>query len=158
MLRIFNIENGMLRERAVEGPDLKSAITAASWVDVYEASEPESDLLEGLLRTELPETEDVEEIEASARYFVDSAGIHVHSLFLSQSEGRHSTVTVACILQPHRLITIRESELADFRLLRMRARRGQVEAYSPQELLVNLFEQKVENMADQLEYIHHKLE
>lgn len=40
----------------------------------------------------------------------------------------------------------------------MRARRGQVEAHSLRELLVTLFEQKVENMADQLEYIHHKLE
>ena len=158
MLRIFNIENGTLREKVAEGPDLKAAITAASWVDAYESSEDESNLLEDLLRTELPETDDVEEIESSARYFVDSAGIHVHSLFLSQSEGRHSTVTVACILQPQRLITIRESELADFRLLRMRARRGQVAAHSPQELLVTLFEQKVENMADQLEYIHHKLE
>src|SRR5690606_29889670 len=147
MLRIFNIENGMLRERAVEGPDLTAAITAASWVDAYESSEDESNLLEDLLRTELPESEDVEEIESSARYFVDSAGIHVHCLFLSQCARRHSTVTVACILQPHRLITIRESELADFRLLRMRARRGQVEAHSPQELLVTLFEQKVENMA-----------
>ena len=131
MLRIFNIENGTLREKIAEGPDLKAAITAASWLDAYESSEDESNLLEDMLRTELPETDDVEEIESSARYFVDSAGIHVHSLFLSQSEGRQATVTVACILQPQRLITIRETELADFRLLRMRARRGQVEAHSP---------------------------
>lgn len=159
MLRIFNIENGTLREKVIDKPDLlKPAITAASWIDAYESSEDESALLKDLLRTELPEAEGVEEIESSARYFVDSSGIHVHSLFLSQSEGRHYTVTVACILQPQRLITICETELADFRLLRMRARRGQVEAHSPHELLVTLFEQKVENMADSLEFIHHKLE
>lgn len=87
MLRIFNIENGKVREKTVEETDLKAAITAASWVDAYESSEEESDLLEDLLPTELPESEDVEEIESSTRYFVDSAGIHVHSLFLSQSEG-----------------------------------------------------------------------
>src|SRR5690606_21975029 len=96
--------------------------------------------------------------EASARCFVDQAGIHVHSLFLTQSEGRHSTVSVACILQAERLITIREGDLADFRLLRMRARRGQVEARSPAELLVTLFEQKVENHADTLEDFHRQLE
>ncbi len=158
MLRIFNIENGTIREKAIAEPDMKSAIATASWVDAQECSVDESVLLEELLRTELPEVEGVEEIESSARYFVDSAGIHVHSLFLCQSEGRHSTATVACILQPQRLITMREAELADFRLLRMRARQGQVEAHSPQELLVTLFEQKVENLADSLEDIHHKLE
>lgn len=158
MLKIFNIENGIIREKAVTGPDLKHAIATASWVDAQEPGTDESILLEELLRTELPEAEGVEEIEASARYFTDSSGIHVHSLFLCQSEGRHTTATVACILQPQRLITVRESELADFRLLRMRARQGQVEAHSPQELLVTLFEQKVENLADSLEDIHHKLE
>lgn len=158
MLKIFNIENGLIREKAIAGSDLKHAIAAASWVDAQECSTEESNLLEELLRTELPEAEGVEEIEASARYFADSSGIHVHSLFLCQSEGRHNTATVACILQPQRLITVREGELADFRLLRMRARQGQVEAHSPQELLVTLFEQKVENLADSLEDIHHKLE
>lgn len=158
MLKIFNIENGIIREKAIADSDLKHAIAKASWLDVQDPSEQESILLEELLRTELPEAEGVEEIEASARYFADSSGIHVHSLFLYQSEGRHSTATVACILQPQRLITVREGELADFRLLRMRARQGQVEAHSPHELLVTLFEQKVENLADSLEDIHHKLE
>lgn len=159
MLKIFNIENnGTIKEMPTDGPGLRSAIATASWVDAQECSTDESELLRELLRTELPETEGVEEIESSARYFVDSSGIHVHSLFLCQSEGRHSTATVACILQPQRLITVREGELADFRLLRMRARQGQVEAHSPHELLVILFEQKVENLADSLEDIHHKLE
>jgi magnesium transporter len=40
----------------------------------------------------------------------------------------------------------------------MRARRGQVESHTAQELLVTLFEQKVENLADLLEDIHRKLE
>ena len=56
------------------------------------------------------------------------------------------------------MITIREGDLADFRLLRMRARRGQVEALTPHELLVTLLEQKVENHADTLEDLHRQLE
>jgi magnesium transporter len=110
------------------------------------------------MRLDLPEVDEMGEIEASARYFVDQAGIHVHSLFVTQSEGRHSTSSVACILQAERLITIRDTELADFRLLRMRARRGQVRSHSPAELLVTLLEQKVENLADNLEDIHRNLE
>src|SRR5690606_33961644 len=126
---------------------------SALWIDAYDPSEDERVALNTFLHAELPESDDVEEIEFSARYFQDSAGLHVHSLFLSPAEGRHTTVTVAFILQPDRLITVREGELVDFRLLRMRARRGQVQAASPQELLINIFEQKVENLADALEDI-----
>lgn len=157
MLRIFNIEHGTIKERS-RGDASVLAVTGAAWIDAHEPSDEEREQLERLLRTELPESDDVEEIEASARYFIDGAGIHVHSLFLLQSEGRHSTATVACILQNARLITVRDDDLADFRLLRMRARRGQVEVQTPQELLVTLFEQKVENLADALEDIHRKLE
>lgn len=159
MLKVFDIKQGSIRENLLDDSSRQDqTIAEAAWLDAHEPDEAERILLERLLRTELPQSEDVEEIEASARYFVDAAGIHVHSLFLSQSEGRSKTVSVACILQPTRLITIRDEELADFRLLRMRARRGQIESYSPQELLVTLFEQKVENLADAVEDLHRKLE
>lgn len=158
MLRLFIIDKATIREQKAQEADRVQDITSASWIDVQEPDEQERDLLQRLLRTELPESEDVEEIEASARYFTDTAGVHVHSLFLAQAQGRHRTVTVAFILQPERLITVREEDLADFRLLRMRAKRGQIETHSPQDLLLDLFELKVENLADALEDIHRKLE
>jgi magnesium transporter len=158
MLKLFTIDNARIREQFPPEDEQTPVLASAAWIDAQEPTEEERDKLQQLLRTELPESEDVEEIESSARYFTDAAGIHVHSLFLTQSQGRHTTATVACILQPQRLITVRESDLADFRLLRMRARQGQIESHSPQDLLINLFEQKVENLADALEDIHHRLE
>ncbi|MDD5322687.1 MAG: magnesium/cobalt transporter CorA [Methylococcales bacterium] len=158
MLRLFNIDKGMLKEQALPEELFEQAVAKAAWIDVHEPSDDERTQLQAFLSTELPESDDVEEIEFSARYFTDNAGIHVRSLFLAHCEGRHSTVTVAFILQNERLITLREGELADFRLLRMRARRGQVKVHTPQELLVIMFEQKVENLADALEDIHRKLE
>jgi magnesium transporter len=135
------------------------ALANALWIDAREPSDEEREELNTFLRAELPESDDVEEIEFSARYFQDGAGIHVHSLFLAPGEsGRHSTATVAFILQDKRLITLREEDIADFRLLRMRTRAGQVQVASPSELLVTMFEQKVENLADALEDIHRKLE
>lgn len=158
MIRLFSIEQGIIRETASSDPTTLEQVRKAHWIDAHEPTEPERELLSTLLSVELPESDDVEEIEASARCFVDQAGIHVHSLFLSPQEGRHSTVTVACILQPERLITIREGDIADFRLLRLRARRGQVSCTDPADLLVTMLEQKVENHADTLEDIHHQLE
>jgi magnesium transporter len=158
VLRIFKIENGLITEMTVSAAELSNQLPHADWIDIHEPNDTERELLELLLHTDLPESDEYDEIETSARCFVDQAGIHVHSLFLSQTEGRHTTVSVACILQSQHLITIREGDIADFRLLRMRARRGQIECRSPSELLVTLFEQKVENHADILEDIHRQLE
>ncbi|MBJ6798692.1 magnesium/cobalt transporter CorA [Geomonas propionica] len=158
MLRLFKIDNGLIKEMDSQREDLPNQILKADWIDAHEPDDEERDLLELLLHTDIPESDEVDEIEISARCFVDAAGIHVHPLFLSQTEGRHITLTVACILQNKHLITIREGDLADFRLLRMRARRGHVECRSPAELLVLLLDQKVENHADTLEDIHRQLE
>ncbi|MBU2021956.1 MAG: magnesium/cobalt transporter CorA [Gammaproteobacteria bacterium] len=158
MLKFFKIRNGLIQEVSKEDENLTTLQKEANWIDAAEPDDDDRLQLKALLRTDLPESDDVEEIEASARCFVDQAGIHVHSLFLNQTEGRHKTSTVACILQQDRLITIRETELADFRLLRMRARRGQIAVDSPAHLLVTLLENKVENHADALEDLHRQLE
>lgn len=158
MLRLFNVNNGLITEIIVNSTGVTQAIERAEWIDAHEPDEQERAILQRLLHTDIPEADDVEEIEASARCFVDQAGIHVHSLFLSQREGRYATESVAFILQGERLISIHDNDLADFRLLRMRARRGQVECHTPSELLVTILEQKVENLADSLEDIHLRLE
>jgi magnesium transporter len=158
MLRFFRIIDGFIKELPIPEGGPTALLTQADWIDACEPDDDERNILQRLLETDIPEFDDVEEIEASARCFVDQAGVHVHSLFLNLAEGRHNTVSVACILQKDRLITIREIELADFRLLRMRARRGQVEARDPAEMLVTLLEQKVENLADGLEDLHRQLE
>lgn len=158
MLRLFKTDDGALKEHKPEGDKFQQVLAEANWIDAADPSEEERALLRKFLQTELPESGEVEEIEASARYFADVNGIHVHSLFLAQREARHTTSTVAFILQPERLLTLREHDLADFRLLRMRTRRGRVEAHSPQDILITIFDQKVENLADALEDVHRKLE
>lgn len=158
MIYTFQFDRHALKEDNDETQSLTKRLIGATWIDAQEPNDEERKRLNAFLADELPATDDVEEIESSARYFVDADGIHVHSLFLSLSEGRHGNTTVAFILQPERLITFRDVELADFRLLRMRTRRGQVKAGSVQSLMLTIFEQKVENLADTLEDIHRKLE
>jgi magnesium transporter len=158
MLHVFNIVDDTLREHR-PGPDAVALpLTKACWVDVTAPTPEERERIQVIHSAPLPDPDDVEEIEASARYFIDSEGIHVHSLFLYQSEGRHRTDSVAFILKPDQLITIRDTELPDFRLLRMRAHRGWVEAKNSLDVMLALLEQKVENLADTLEDIHKRLE
>lgn len=158
MLRLFKIENGLMREFELPLEKPQTHLPLADWIDAHDPTEEERSLLKVLLHTDAPEFADVEEIEASARCFVDQAGIHIHTLFLVPTEGRYSTVSVACILQKNCLITMHEGELSDFKLLVKRAQRGRLEVHSPSELLVTVLEQKVENHADTLEDLHQQLE
>ena len=157
MLRIFDIIDTTLTERD-NAHTKDDDLACASWLDAQNPTCDERSALNRFLNEELPASDDVEEIESSARYFVDSDGIHVHSLFMAQADGRPTTDTVAFILQPQRLITFREEDHADFRLLRMRARRHRLAVDSPQALLMTILEQKVENLADTIENIHLSLE
>jgi magnesium transporter len=157
MLRLFKLNENRIQQLPPEQIDAPTLATA-DWLDAHEPDQAERDQINALMRSELPLASDISEIESSARYFIDDEGIHVHSLFLSHSEGRHKTATVAFILQPKRLITVREGKLADFRLLRLRARRSQVDADTPADLMMTIFEQKVENLADFIEDIHRDLE
>ncbi len=157
MLRLFRLDQNTIHQ--LPNDELSEAVIAnADWLDAHEPDAVEREQINALMRSDLPQSSDVSQIESSARYFIDDEGVHVHSLFLSHSEGRHKTATVAFILQAKRLITVREGKLADFRLLRLRARRGQVEAASPSDLMMTIFEQKVENLADFIEDIHRDLE
>ena len=158
MLRLFSVDQGIIKNLKVEPDQVGQYLYSANWIDARDPDENERRMLEKLVHDDLPEADDIDEIESSARFFVDRAGIHVHSLFMGQKDGRHTTCSVACILQKNRLITIRDDELADFRLMRMRARQGQVESRTPAELLITLLDQKVENLADSLEDVHLQLE
>lgn len=153
MLRFFRIHQGLLRELEEAPAEITPDI---DWIDAISPDDKERELL-GTLFSESPPASEIDEIEASARYFIDKDGLHVHSLFLNYSENRHNTVSVGFILQQDRLITIRDTELADFRLLRLRARNGQLNCPTPVDLLVTVLDQKVETHADNLEDIHQEL-
>lgn len=156
MLRAFSAKNGRLRQR--KDAESSTSLQEALWLDLTEPGEDERAQIQQFVQAELPETDDVEEIESSARYFVDQNGVHVHSLHLYHSEGRHRTTTVAFLLQKQRLITLRDVELPDFRLFRMRARQGFLEVDTADGILLEIMEQKVENLADTLEDVHQRLE
>lgn len=158
MLRAFRPTNGSLKQHPESDSQSRAQLRDSLWLDLVDASEDEREQIKRFSKAELPDADDFGEIESSARYFVDPNGVHIHSLHLYQSEGRHYTATVAFLLQPGRLISVRDTELADFRLFRMRARHGLVSADSPETVLLSVLEQKVENLADTLEDLHVKLE
>lgn len=143
---------------STQGEITREALASAMWLDLLNPDEDERQLVESLHSLPLPDTEDVEEIEASARSYQDEAGLHVHSLFLHKVDERHRNTSVAFTLTDTQLITLREREIPAFRLMRMRARRLHGLVEDPVAIVLSLFEIKIDDLADTLEEVYTQLE
>src|SRR3569832_237959 len=89
---------------------------AAVWIDFVE---PTAQARAGITRAydvRLPDAEDMQEIEATARFYKDEDGLHIHSFFLDDFADTPTNVTVAFVLKQGRLFTLHEEELSTIRL------------------------------------------
>lgn len=119
MLSAFQLENNRLtRLEAEESQPLIDAV----WVDLVEPDDDERLRVQSELG-QSGDTPELEDIEASARFFEDEDGLHIHSFFFFEDAEDHAgNSTVAFTIRDGRLFTLRERELPAFRLYRMRAR------------------------------------
>ncbi|HDF2329855.1 TPA: magnesium/cobalt transporter CorA [Morganella morganii] len=156
MLSAFKVDNKRLQRLDLEEGD---ALTDALWVDISEPEEHERQLIQTQFNQELATSPELDDIEASARFFEDDDGLHVHSFFYYEDADDHAgNSTVAFTLRDGRLYTLRERELPAFRLYRMRARKQAMQDGNGYEILLDLFETKIEQLADEIENIYSHLE
>lgn len=156
MLSAFKLDDCRLQRLELDEQD---KLTSALWVDLIEPDEEERDRVQHELGQGLATRPELEDIEASARFFEDEDGLHIHSFFYYEdNEDYASNATVAFTIREGRLFTLRERELPAFRLYRMRARTQRLQEGNAYELLLDLFETKIEQLADVIENIYSELE
>ncbi|MGV6988312.1 magnesium/cobalt transporter CorA [Testudinibacter sp. P80/BLE/0925] len=155
MIGAFALDNARLVRIDETSQNLDSAI----WIDLIDPSSEERDVLQQGLGQSLASYLELEDLEASARFFEDEDGLHLHSFFYCEDEDDYAAIsTVAFTLRDGRLFTLRDRELPAFRLYRMRSRIQKLEACNAYELLLDLFETKIEQLADVIETIYADLE
>lgn len=122
------------------------------WVDILGASKSERLWIARHFGLELPAPEELTDLEASARFYVEENGeIHLHSNFLLDREGNSRSVPVAFIIHGNILFTVRSEELPVFRLQRLRMRNQFGDVPDCKDLLLALYGADVEYSADALE-------
>ncbi len=157
MLSAFKLDHSRLTRLELE--DENDKLTTSVWVDLIEPEEGERDRVQSELGQSLATRPELEDIEASARFFEDEDGLHIHSFFFYEDADDHAgNSTVAFTIREGRLYTLRERELPAFRLYRMRARNQTLIDGNAFELLLDLFETKIEQLADEIENIYSALE
>ena len=159
MINVFVLQNGRLNQVTIESREELESV-APVWVDLTDPSEEERVWVKAKYNVILPGEDEVQDIEASARYYeAENGDLHLRTDFLLEEEdGPSRVITVAFILSGKILFSVHNDDLPVFRLVRMRARSrpGSIEDYM--DVLLDLYATDAEYSADALEGIYESLE
>jgi magnesium transporter len=161
MINAFELESGRLRQLVVDSlEDMRAARPV--WVDFDEATEEERTWAYETYGFRLPdddeEDEEVGDIEASARFFMEDTGeLHIRSDFFLLGDEGGENLRVAFVLKGDILFSVHSEDLPVFRLLRLRARSQPGYVEDGKDVLLELYAANVEYSADALEGIYQRL-
>ena len=159
MLNVFVLNNRRLNQLQVDSlDDLKNS--EPIWIDMVSPTEIERGWVKSLYDFELPSPENMQDLEASARFFEGESGeLHLRSDFLLElNEDDSRNVPVAFILKNNTLLSLHLEDLPVFRLVRMRARTRPGYIEDAREVLLDLYATDAEYSADALESVYAQLE
>lgn len=154
VVNAFELAQGRLSQTTIESVEDLEGIKPI-WVDLVGTTKADRRKIGQYFGLELPDPEDLTDIETSARFYVEENGeIHLHSDFLLDREGSSRNVAVAFILYRDILFSVREEELPVFRLQRLRARIQAGSVSDGMDMLLDLYAADAEYSADSLEEIY----
>jgi magnesium transporter len=156
-INAFELANGRLRQINISSKHDLASIKPI-WIDLLAAKKSERAWIGEHYGVELPNPDDLTDLEASARHYIEESGeIHLHSDFLLEREGESRSVPVAFILHGEILFSVRSEELPVFRLQRLRARTQSDYVSDGKDVLLDLYAADAEYSADALEDIYSAL-
>ncbi|MBP8174406.1 MAG: magnesium/cobalt transporter CorA [Aeromonadaceae bacterium] len=149
MITAYMLNNKVLEVVPLTTRDVLPANTI--WLDAYKPDDEEREWLSGLFLEDVPEEEELDEIEASARFYWDTDGLHILSLFPQRIGGETRGVNMSFTLRNNLLISFREEDIGVVRLLRHYLRHDRVEIENAMDVLLELQDLKVEYLSDLIE-------
>ncbi len=118
------------------------------WIDLLDVSDKTEDTLEGFLKIDIQEDEEMEEIEMSSRYIQTDDSIVANSNFLRED---FSVEPVNFIIKNNILVTTRDSELGSFNETMKKMFVNARNFPNGYHVMVALMETRVEKDADMIE-------
>jgi magnesium transporter len=127
------------------------------WVDVVDPSEDDILYVKENFNLDIPNTEDIGDIEASARFFEESGHLHLRTDFLID-EDTVRNIRVAFILTENILFSVHKEDLPVFRLVRIRAHTRPGSVRNAKDVLLDLYATDAEHSADAIEEMYSRIE
>lgn len=128
------------------------------WLDVNQPDDDERSWLETLFVEDVPEEDEMDDIESSSRFRVGPDGVHILSLFPQRLANETRGVNMSFTMRKNLLISFREDDISIVRLLRYYIRHNKIDIRCALDILLTLQELKVDQLSDLIEDAYSTLE
>lgn len=128
------------------------------WLDVNQPEDDERAWLEALFVEDVPEEDEMDDIESSSRFRVGPDGVHILSLFPQRLATETRGVNMSFTMRKNLLISFREDDISIVRLLRYYIRHNNVDIRCALDILLTLQDLKVDQLSDLIEDAYCTLE
>jgi magnesium transporter len=151
MMRVFVTKDGCLRQAELPPAGIPSDF---NWLDLLNPTTDEIKTVESALRISLPTREEMHEIEASSRVYLEDGAQFMTATIVSRAETENPEAhAITFILVGTRLVTMRYSEPLPFTTYPQRAERQPGLWQSGEMVLAGLMETIIDRTADILERV-----
>lgn len=152
-LRIF--QNGRGTGIAIEASEPGTVLPSDTvWVDLFEPSRAEEQLVERSLGLQIPTREEMAEIEPSSRLYQERGAVFLTANVMSGIDaGDPVSTPVSFVLTPTHLVTVRYADPKPFRSFASHIEREASLCATATMTLINLLDAIVDRLADTLEVV-----
>ncbi|MBM3592818.1 MAG: magnesium transporter [Alphaproteobacteria bacterium] len=141
------------RESAAEAADAQN-LRRAVWIDLLNPTPAEERAVQSGLGLEIPTREEMQEIESSSRLYREDDVLFLTANFLyGVDSGDYGSTPISFVLTNSTLVTVRYASPRAFTAFAARAQRNPSLLQSPDAVMLHLFEQVVDRLADILEKV-----
>jgi len=152
MIQAYTVENGHMVLR--DGMPTAAELRAAVWIDLLHPTRDEEKAVQDALRVEVPTREEMQEIESSSRLYKEGEDLFLTANFLyGMDAGEFGSTAISFVLTNTTLITVRYATPKAFPVFAARCQKAPMLLGSPDGVMLHLFEQIVDRLADILEKI-----
>jgi magnesium transporter len=152
MLTSYTLADGRtaIREGILPTAELRAAV----WLDLLNPTPEEARAVQDALGFEIPTREEMQEIESSSRLYREEEVLFLTANFLFGVEsGEYSSTPITFVLAPQALVTVRYQTPKAFSVFALRCQKSPMLVNSPDGVMLHLFEQIVDRLADILERV-----
>lgn len=124
------------------------------WIDLLQPTPQEERIVERLIGVELPTREEQQEIEASSRLYREGEALFLTAPFMHGADtGEFRSAAITFVLTGQSLVTVRHATPRAFGVFAARAARNPAMVATADGVMLGLFEQIVDRIADVLERV-----
>lgn len=158
MIVAYTIIEDRIESTEIEIDDT-TAVNNAIWIDLISPSRQEEKFMEGCIKIDIPTKKEMKGIEQSSRLYKERGSIFMTATMVAQSKSPEPKVDpVTFVLSERRLITIRYIEPHSFNSFIHRIHRVDASGYSPEKILMELYESTTDRLAEILETLSHRFD